>query len=422
MNSDKSNQFDITESKPTLPTTQPEQNHLFYLTPLINLYKHSAFKKGFGKNQRNYETFALQYCQFLIKQNLPVAQTSFDAFMSECLANHQDKSISYVGKIKSYVKKFFRFCQNNNVLRVLPDPAKRQLVANKMVEAYLANAQIKTSSQRSYRNALNAFFKFLEERDLSFDYGAAMSYLSMMDADELSPHTVSFYISCLRNFTKFIRSKHQQFDIPADSLHALEAIENIKSPKLGNKKYYKDPLIVEERNRLLDIHITPSPIYRVVWSLMAHSGLRVGEVQKLKVFDLDFVANTIGVIGKGQDTVEKVHLFQQTKLHAQLYLSSENAPTKGFLFPELQGDAGYRKIRGEFQKSLEAMGLSHEEQFRQRRKITIHSLRHTCAQIMYEQGNSIEVIQMQLRHASIENTMVYANKVIRETFFKKIKE
>lgn len=418
-------QFDLTKNQSNLPATQQwrEQNSTFQLTPLINLYKASAFKNGFGQNQKNYETFAKKFCKYIIDKGLPITQTSLDLFLGEFLKISQGKSKGYFGKVKSYLNKFFKFCQENKISYVLPDPAKRQEISSEMIATYLSFTGVRGRSQNAYRNALNHFFKFLDGGDLNFNYESVTAYLSML-AKELSPHTISFRISCLKNFTKFMIDEHKNLRIPEENLFALRAIDKIKTPRLGSKKYYKDPLSTEEVARLLNIAITPSPIYRAMWSLMVHSGLRVKEVQALTLYDVDFDNNTINVIGKGRDGKELVRLFQATKTHLLFYISGEGAyiSPKDLLFPGFQKESGYAKIWKSFRMSLAKMGLSPLEQLEQKRKISLHSLRHTCAQRMHDSGNPLEVIQMQLRHTQTESTMVYTNKTIREKFMKKIIE
>lgn len=425
----KNNRNGITKSEfvGELSVTSSGQANSFRLTSTINLYKATAFKKGFGTSQRRYETHARQYCEFLIERNLPVTDASFETFVHRYLETYRDaKSVSYLGQVKSITKKFFKFCSQNNILYVLPDPVKRQAVANQMIEAYLAFAQVKKSSKNTYRNALNAFFKFLDERDLDYGYPATMAYLDALAFRELSPFTVSLYINCIKEFSKFLRKRRKEFQVPESHLLSLEAIESIKRPSLGNKVYYKDPLASQEREKLLTNEITPSPAYRLMWSLMAYCGLRAGEVQTLKLRDVDPENSIVWVLGKGKDTKEPARLFEKARTHLMVYLSSEEGkhlPAEGFLFPMIaQGNPGYQKMRKEFRASLERMGLSPEDQLKQRRKVTIHSLRHTCAQLMYEVGNAVEVIQMQLRHSKIDSTMVYANKVIREEFLNRIIE
>ncbi|HEY5825991.1 MAG TPA: tyrosine-type recombinase/integrase, partial [Cyclobacteriaceae bacterium] len=51
-------------------------------------------------------------------------------------------------------------------------------------------------------------------------------------------------------------------------------------------------------------------------------------------------------------------------------------------------------------------------------KYTSHSLRHSAGQIMYDKKIPLEFIQMTLRHAKMETTLVYAQKAIDRSYFK----
>jgi integrase len=54
-------------------------------------------------------------------------------------------------------------------------------------------------------------------------------------------------------------------------------------------------------------------------------------------------------------------------------------------------------------------------------KFTPHSLRHTAGQIMYDKKIPLELIQKTLRHADMRTTMIYAQKAIDRSYFKRLK-
>jgi integrase len=81
---------------------------------------------------------------------------------------------------------------------------------------------------------------------------------------------------------------------------------------------------------------------------------------------------------------------------------------RGRVFPELS-------------KELDQLVNQYFKKLRVKGKFSQHSLRHTAGQIMYDKNIPIELIQKTLRHADMRTTMIYAQKAIDRSYFKKLK-
>lgn len=382
-----------------LPTHANQGQHSkYHLTPLMNIYKNSF--KEFGKNQRRYETHARQYCEYLFETNQFIDQISFDNFIAK---------LGITGPRLSYTKKFLKFCLQQGIQQVLPDPAKRKIAANKIILDYISEAGIAPSSEGTYIAALNLFFEFLDERELMFSYNATRAYLEHCEYKDLAAHTRALYLSCIKSLAAYLQDHSHDYNINDDYYKDLGRIGRIKRAKLSNQRYYKDPLDEQEREQLISAEVSPSPIHRAMWSLMAFCGLRIKEVLSLKLEDIDFKNNVLWVLGKGQSTKEPCRFFKKAQACVSEYLYDKPLKNNELLF-----DMSYPTVEKEFRASLGRMGLSKAAQQVQRRKVTLHSLRHTCAQLMYARGNSIEIVQKQLRHRAIASTMVYSEKALME--------
>ena len=147
--------------------------------------------------------------------------------------------------------------------------------------------------------------------------------------------------------------------------------------------------------------------HRLALSLMYGSGLRVAEVVALKVQDLDFDRKIIHVkSGKGNKdriTILSPKLAQELKLflknkQAQEYVISgrENKPLTT------------RSIQKVFIKALKQAEI--------KKQATCHSLRHSFATHLLENGTDIRYIQKLLGHKKLETTQIYTqvtNKAIQ---------
>lgn len=107
-------------------------------------------------------------------------------------------------------------------------------------------------------------------------------------------------------------------------------------------------------------------------------GLRISEIQTVEVVDKNF----INVIGKGDK---------------ERRIPAHNWIIEGLNRLEKDGRGGYRKQRRTIDKNLQKMGYSY-----------FHSLRHTFATTLIQNGVSLSEIQKLLGHSDISTTQIYA--------------
>ena len=145
---------------------------------------------------------------------------------------------------------------------------------------------------------------------------------------------------------------------------------------------------------------------RVIIELALGSGLRVSELSKLRIQDLDLRKgqNALHVRnGKGgKDRVVQFGAKLKDQIHEYLIYRQSNSL---FLFPSKHGDqitaSGIQQV---FKKWAAKAGLpSH---------YSIHSLRHTYAVRIYKaSGYNLRLVQKQLGHSSVTTTQVYADVI-----------
>jgi site-specific recombinase XerD len=137
-------------------------------------------------------------------------------------------------------------------------------------------------------------------------------------------------------------------------------------------------------------------------SIMYAGGLRVSEVVRLKVKDVNFENLTLHIrMAKGNK--DRVTLFSERfKERLQNYLGQKSADD--YLFTSQSGGArGHLSIRSAqyiFHSALVKSGLKKEA--------TCHTLRHSFATHLLEAGVDITMIQKLLGHQNIKTTMIYA--------------
>jgi len=165
------------------------------------------------------------------------------------------------------------------------------------------------------------------------------------------------------------------------------------------KKPKRLPVVLskEEVARLLGS--VSNPKHKLILALMYSAGLRVGEVVKLKTEDIDFDNKIIWVRqGKGKKDRRSViseklldvlkHLVNVKKVGQ--YLFSGQKPARHL---------STRSAEKIFQKALKNANI--------KKSAACHSLRHSFATHLLENGTDIRYIQTLLGHQSLETTQIY---------------
>ncbi|MEM0158634.1 MAG: tyrosine-type recombinase/integrase [Thermoplasmataceae archaeon] len=139
-------------------------------------------------------------------------------------------------------------------------------------------------------------------------------------------------------------------------------------------------------------------------TLLATTGIRVGELCNLRIQDIDLQERILLVkSGKG-DKDRIVPMSDDCVAVVEKYITDYRKPESGeFLFPDRNGNGHMdtssveRRIRAVAKKA----GLG--------KKITPHVLRHTFATAVLKNGGDIRFIQQILGHASISTTEIYTH-------------
>ena len=212
----------------------------------------------------------------------------------------------------------------------------------------------------------------------------------------------------LRNFFDYLfRIKHNLFQEPFKKIKK----DKSKSEKLPNY------LSVEESKKVLELYSNSDKILdlrnNAILHLLLNSGLRLFEIQSLNLDDFNFNSNTFKVIGKGNkertgylNSITKEALLKYIEKRNEIKISNKD---KNALFINFQEDKRISKrgIQKMVKKTYMECDLNYE-------KYTVHTLRHTCATLLYRNGIDIKIIKELLGHAKIETTDIYTHLYDKE--------
>ena len=165
------------------------------------------------------------------------------------------------------------------------------------------------------------------------------------------------------------------------------------------KQDTKLPVILNYRE-LKELFSTPKLLkQRIVLTLIYSAGLRGQEVINLKISDIDFERMTIHIRQSKYKKDRIVPLSPTMAIGLKKYLKAENPHI--WLFNGKQPNSKYimRGLSWVMRENLKKTSITKE--------VNLHTLRHTYATHLLEQGINIVTLKELLGHAEITTTMIY---------------
>ncbi|GHU42255.1 hypothetical protein FACS1894190_11370 [Spirochaetia bacterium] len=209
-------------------------------------------------------------------------------------------------------------------------------------------------------------------------------YLETLERKGFSSASMNLAISALKFFYGTVLKKH--------------CVNEQKRPREDKRL----PIVLAKSEILAMIKSLKNPKHRVLLTLAYSSGLRVGELVKLRKENIDFIRKTI-YLHDAKGRKDRYTILSETaekaiKGYCQMYSIEE-----GWLFPSWTDDKHLtiRTAQKVFDAALEKTGIKKEA--------SIHSLRHSFATHLLETGTDISFIKDLLGHNSIRTTERYAH-------------
>jgi len=157
-----------------------------------------------------------------------------------------------------------------------------------------------------------------------------------------------------------------------------------------------------------------APRDRALILVLLRTGMRIGEVLRLNVRDLDIRERKIHIYEGEKNCLGRVVYLSDDALMALKLWLKQRDTTRDYLFYGFRGQLCYTAARNIFVRYLREAGLL-------KKSYTIHSLRHTFASELLNAGMRLECLQLLLGHREIEMTRRYArltDKSREEEYFR----
>ncbi|WP_027107300.1 site-specific tyrosine recombinase XerD [Ligilactobacillus ceti] len=253
----------------------------------------------------------------------------------------------------------------------------------------------------SYRNDLQTFALYLAEQNLSYQSVTkddVLAYLQKeMDTGKTNA-TIIHRITSLRKFYQYLVQ---------DQIVTQNPMLLIDTPK--KQQHLPEVLTTKEVETLLNTPNTGQALGmrdRAILEVMYATGLRVSEIVNLKLNDLHLSLGIIQTIGKGQKEriipigdVAIHWLEQYLQLSRPKLLKNKRSP---YLFLNFHGNQLTRQgIWKNLKKQVQQAGITKE--------VSPHTLRHSFATHILENGADLRIVQELLGHADISTTQIYTH-------------
>lgn len=259
------------------------------------------------------------------------------------------------------------------------------------------------NTRKSYERDLNKYLAFLKNQKIDtwqlIDRYIVMEYLQQLHNEENSSATIIRMISSLRGFHQFLRQER---------ITDHDPMQHIDSPKKAQK--LPSTLSVEEVTLLIETPDTTKPLgirNRTILEVMYATGLRVSELVDLKIGDLHLSIGLLQTIGKG-DKERIIPLGDYAIQWIEKYMEEarpiliKKNQNETRLFVNHHGKPLSRQgVWKNLNQIVQTAGIT--------KNITPHTLRHSFATHLLENGADLRIVQELLGHADISTTQIYTH-------------
>ena len=288
-----------------------------------------------------------------------------------------------------------------------------ELLIEEFLDSIITEKRQSLNTKKSYYYDLNKYSNFLKEKSNvtkidKIKKDDITNFLEFLKKKNEKPQTIAHHLTSIKSFHKFlIQNNYVKQDVS----------KTVERPK--TEKKLPNALTIEEITTLLDILPVTVFDYRnkCMLELLYGTGIRVSELISITLNDIDIINCTIRCIGKGdKERIVPINDYIISALNQYLEVRPKllkNKSTKE-LFLNSRGQAisreGFFKV---LKKILLEKGLNPN--------ISPHTIRHSFATHLLENGADLRVIQELLGHSDVSTTRIYthiSNKKVKDDYEK----
>lgn len=252
------------------------------------------------------------------------------------------------------------------------------------------------STMKVYTGAVSLFLKYCNEQDCEIGEESFRQYvLTCFRSGSVSKTTCNLYNSAIRFFLEVTLGQN---------------INYARTCRFRREYHYPEVFTVEEVSQFFSV--IDDVKYRAIFLNIYGSGLRVSEIGNLRVSDVDS-KNMRLLIRQGKGKKDRYTILSNTGLFAlrEYWKAYRPSSEQGYLFPgKHEGHLGVPGVEIAFRNYYAKFGLT--------KSATVHTLRHSFATHLLENGADPLYIKNLLGHTTMDTTNIYlhiANTPIYKT-------
>lgn len=255
---------------------------------------------------------------------------------------------------------------------------------------------------KSYKQDIVELVSYLKQQGITdfkdVDSKTILDYMKYMHDNGKARNSVIRFVSSMKKFFKFLIRYHYVINNP---------MIKVDTPKQAN--YLPDVLSTQEVDDLLATPDTTDKYGirdRAILEVMYATGLRVSELVHLKMDNLHLEMGFIQTIGKG-DKERIIPIGSEAIKWINNYISNSRSLLLkrrhcDYLFLNAHGGGLSRQsIWQKIKKYVAIAGI--------KKRVTPHTLRHSFATHILENGADLRVVQELLGHSDISTTQIYTH-------------
>ncbi len=255
----------------------------------------------------------------------------------------------------------------------------------------------------AYRRDLYDFAGNIDSELNNIDRLDINSYIRILKEKNYAPSSVIRKIASLRGFFKWIYSMGIIQKNPASTIEQPKVPQRL--PKVITLKEIEEML-----------HSNLSPLESVIMELLYSCGLRVSELVNLKINDVDIKSKYVRCFGKGSKeriipignkAVQRIEAYKPIR---ENILKKFNLDTKRLFVSDT----------GRLINRQDVYNFIHKKGKDIHKNISPHTLRHSFATHLLENGADLRVVQELLGHSDVSTTQLYTHiskKRLKEVYF-----
>ncbi len=261
----------------------------------------------------------------------------------------------------------------------------------------------------AYKKDIESFTEYLKDLKIYDSSGVGRknigSYTTYLATNNIKPSSIVRKIASIKGFFRFLNARQEIKNNPS---------LDVSSPKVPNR--LPKVLSIDEIEKLLIGKM--DLMDKAIFELLYATGLRVSELVNLTVDNIDFKRNTVRTIGKGSKE-RIIPLGSKAKTALKAYLADREIKIKLMSPKYLKADMVFLNQHGGAISRQYVYSFIKEQGKIINKNISPHTIRHSFATHLLENGADLRVVQELLGHSSIVTTQLYTHiskKRLREVY------